>query len=140
MSLLPSCKYDQPLILFDGECGVCNYWVDYVIRRDPDGIFQFAPLQSNYAKQWLTAGGLPADYLDSIVLVDDSGIWTHSTAVLRVFIRLSGIHQVARVALWLPSKFRDAGYRWFARHRHKFFRSRVTCRLPSPEERGRFLK
>ncbi len=37
------------IILFDGQCNVCNTFVQFVIRRDPAEKFQFAPLQSEQA-------------------------------------------------------------------------------------------
>ncbi|MEC8251574.1 MAG: DCC1-like thiol-disulfide oxidoreductase family protein, partial [Planctomycetota bacterium] len=33
---------DNPLILFDGECNLCNGFVQFVIRRDPRARFRFA--------------------------------------------------------------------------------------------------
>ena len=43
------------IILFDGQCNVCNTFVQFVIRRDPTGKFQFAPLQSEQAARALQA-------------------------------------------------------------------------------------
>ena len=43
------------IILFDGQCNVCNTFVQFVIRRDPAGKFQFAPLQSEQAARALQA-------------------------------------------------------------------------------------
>ena len=43
------------IILFDGQCNVCNRFVQFVIRRDPTGKFQFAPLQSEQAARALQA-------------------------------------------------------------------------------------
>ena len=43
------------IILFDGQCNVCNRFVQFVIRRDPAGKFQFAPLQSEQAARALQA-------------------------------------------------------------------------------------
>ena len=46
------------IILFDGQCNVCNRFVQFVIRRDPAGKFQFAPLQSEQAARALQAAAL----------------------------------------------------------------------------------
>ncbi len=43
------------IILFDGQCNVCNTFVQFVVRRDPAGKFQFAPLQSEQAARALQA-------------------------------------------------------------------------------------
>ena len=39
----------------------------------------------------------------------------------------------------VPRPIRDAVYRWIARNRYQWFGKRDTCRLPTLEERERFL-
>jgi len=36
----------HPVVLFDGVCKMCSGGVRWIIRHDPQGIFHFAPLQS----------------------------------------------------------------------------------------------
>ena len=52
------------IILFDGQCNVCNTFVQFVIRRDPAGKFQFAPLQSEQAARALQAAVLKPVFSD----------------------------------------------------------------------------
>jgi hypothetical protein len=35
---------EEKVILFDGICGLCNAWVDFVLRRDRANTFKFATL------------------------------------------------------------------------------------------------
>ncbi|MCK5941736.1 MAG: DUF393 domain-containing protein, partial [Planctomycetes bacterium] len=48
---------DKPLILFDGDCNLCNRSVQFVIARDPAARFRFAALQSEAARAALAAAG-----------------------------------------------------------------------------------
>jgi predicted DCC family thiol-disulfide oxidoreductase YuxK len=130
---------EHPIVLFDGVCGFCNEWVDYVLARDRGAVFRFATLQSDFGRRRLREAGLPEGYADSILLVDESGTWVNSTAALRVLARLGGIHRLARWLLLLPRPLRDAVYAVGARYRYAWFGKRETCRLPTPEERDRFL-
>jgi len=57
------------IILFDGQCNVCNTFVQFVIRRDPAGKFQFAPLQSEQAARALQAVAFKATFSDQPVRV-----------------------------------------------------------------------
>ena len=41
----------ERVILFDGVCNFCSFWVRFVIRRDPKGLFRFAPLQSPMGRE-----------------------------------------------------------------------------------------
>jgi predicted DCC family thiol-disulfide oxidoreductase YuxK len=130
---------DSPVILFDGVCGLCNRWVDFVIAHDRGGIFRFAPLQSDSGKQMLRQAGLPDDDLDSVVLVDRGGAWTRSTAALRIFRQLDDVRWLASLLGWVPRPVRDFGYRLIARSRYRLFGRHSSCRVPSPRERERFI-
>ncbi|MCB0579743.1 MAG: DUF393 domain-containing protein, partial [Phaeodactylibacter sp.] len=44
---------DHPVLLFDGVCNLCNGAVRFIIGRDPEGVFRFASLQSDAAKELL---------------------------------------------------------------------------------------
>ncbi len=128
----------HPVIFFDGVCGLCNRFVDFVLRRDPTGLFQFSPLQGETAAEWLAQGDV-AD-LKTVVLVDGNRAFRKSAAVIRVLRRLGGFWGVAGAILWLvPRPLRDLGYSWIASNRYAIFGKKETCRLPTAEERSRFL-
>ena len=128
----------RPTILFDGECNLCNGFVDFVIRRDRAGRFQFAPLQSEFARRAL-AHGAPAPARDSVVLLESGRVYVESTAALRIFRRLSAGWPLLYALIVVPAFLRDAAYRWIARNRYRWFGRRPTCRVPGDGERGRFI-
>ncbi|MBJ6145176.1 thiol-disulfide oxidoreductase DCC family protein [Hymenobacter sp. BT559] len=133
-----------PTILFDGVCNLCNGFVQAVIRYDAAGRFRFAALQSDAAQALLAAAGQPhlagsAAGPDSVVLVEDGRVYTHSTAVLRIAGHLGALGQVAQVGWLLPRTWRDALYRYVARHRYRWFGRQESCLLPTPALRARFL-
>ena len=105
------------VILFDGECGFCARTVRFITRRDPRAHFRFAALQSVEGRALLAQHGLPADQLDSVVLIEDGVVFTRSTAALRICCRLSGAWPVFAVFLVLPPTWRDWIYDLIARHR-----------------------
>lgn len=61
----------SPILLYDGVCGLCNRMVQYILRRDPEGVFRFAALQSPLAKRVLGRHGADAGDLDSVYVVVD---------------------------------------------------------------------
>jgi predicted DCC family thiol-disulfide oxidoreductase YuxK len=122
-------------VLFDG---VCNHWVQFIIKRDPKAKFQFASLQSTEAKELLHVYGRQVT-LDSIVLVQQGKVYTESTAILHILRQLRGLWKVAGIGLIVPAFIRDPFYRWFARNRYRWFGQRESCMLPTPEIRQRFL-
>jgi len=128
----------QPVVFFDGVCGLCNRFVDFVIRHDSRGVFHFAPLQGETARERLTEADVRD--LKTVVLLDGEGTYRKSTAVLRVLGRLGAFWRAVAAVLWLvPRPLRDVGYAWVARNRYAIFGKKETCRLPTPAERGLFL-
>ncbi len=129
----------HPVILFDGVCNLCNRAVVFVTRRDPNRIFRFAPLQSKTGQALLARHGIPDHTLDSLVLVEDTGYATRSTAALRIARRLRAPWPALAVFFVVPRPVRDAVYDWVASNRYKWFGRRETCMVPSRENRARFL-
>ena len=125
------------VIYFDGFCGLCNGFVDFVLRRDSAHRFRFAPLQGSTA----TARFGPAGDVDptTILLEAEGIIYERSTAALRIVSRLGGIWRAAAVLRLVPRPIRDWVYDWVARNRYAWFGKRDTCRLPTPQEREAFL-
>jgi predicted DCC family thiol-disulfide oxidoreductase YuxK len=78
--------------------------------------------------------------LDSMILVEDGTYYTKSTAALKICKNLKGLWKVFSVLLVIPKPIRDFFYNIVARNRYKWFGKRESCKLPSPEERSRFLE
>jgi predicted DCC family thiol-disulfide oxidoreductase YuxK len=129
----------RSVILFDGVCNFCNASINFLMDRDPEGRFVFGALQSEEGRAMLRDLDLADDYIDSIVLIEDGKAWTASDAVLQISCHMSGLWPVLRWARILPKSLRDAVYNWIATHRYTWFGKRESCRVPTPEERSRFL-
>ena len=134
----PAPPADHPVLFFDGVCGLCNSAVDWLIARDPAGVLRFAPLQGETAKRLLPQSD--RDGLDSLVLLDDAGRSRRSRAVVRALDRLGGRWRALSWALWLvPGPLRDLGYRVTSKARYAVWGKKESCRMPTPDERARFL-
>ena len=142
MSVATSEQSSEPtidhIVYYDGECGMCDRFVSFVMDHDRNRTFYFAALQGKTA-----AARLGTEYtaeIKSVVYELHGKAWTHSSAVCRVFWDLGGIWSVAGTMLWIiPAPLRDFGYRCVARIRHRLFPMKETCRMPTPEERSRVL-
>ena len=129
----------HPVVLFDGVCNLCNAWVQFLIERDPDAIFRFAPLQSAAAEQLLADAGYEGEVLDSVVLVENGRYYAKSDAVLQVARRLGGIYRLFALSRVVPTRLRNLVYDFIAARRYGWFGKRDQCLVPSPEVRERFL-
>ena len=131
---------EHPLVIFDGVCNYCCGVVNSIIRKDPGGVFRFAPFQSGAARRILGQYNYPSDSLDSFVLIDEGKLYTKSEAGLRVQKLLGGIHKLLYVFIVVPSPVRDAVYDYIARNRYKWYGKKEECMIPDPEIRSRFLE
>lgn len=128
----------ERIIIFDGECNFCDQSVKFIIKRDPNGLYKFASLQSDIGKELLNKHNVQED-IDSFVLLEGGNCYFKSSSALRVCRNLKGAWKFAYILLVIPRPFRDLFYGIVAKNRYKWFGKRDSCMLPSPEERKRFL-
>ncbi|MFC3748508.1 thiol-disulfide oxidoreductase DCC family protein [Paenibacillus sp. GCM10012306] len=131
--------HDKSVVLIDGVCHLCQGLVRFIIPRDPDAKFMFAPLQSEIATGLLRDGGLEPGKLDTVVLVENGRYYTESAAALRIARGLRFPWPLAYVFILVPRSLRDILYRYVARNRYRWFGRDEQCLLPTPEIRKRFL-
>ena len=142
---------DAPVVLFDGTCNFCDGAVHFVIDHERASTLKFAALQSEAGTALLDGSTTPENAKrlregvtgsgdpDSLVLVEDGKVYTHSTGAFRIARHLRSPWRWLATFWIVPRPIRDAVYRWFARHRYAWFGKTEACRVPTPEFRARFL-
>lgn len=128
---------NPPVVFFDGVCGLCDRYVDFVMREDQAHVYKVSPLQGETARQRLDPD-LVKD-LNTIVLLEDNKTWFKSSAVLRTLKGMGGFWALFYVFIFIPEAIRNLVYDLVARYRYNVFGKSETCRLPTPEERELFL-
>ena len=109
---------DGPLLLFDGGCRFCRSAVRFMQCRHGGGRrLRFASLQSDVGRAALVRHGFPADYLDSVVLIEEGRPYTESTASWRVGRYLAWPWRAAVYGRLLPKPLRDQAYAWVSKNR-----------------------
>ncbi|ETT84681.1 thiol-disulfide oxidoreductase DCC family protein [Bacillus mycoides] len=126
------------IILFDGECSFCNQSIQFIIKRDPLGYFQYASLQGEIGKKLLKEYDID-ETIDSIVLINSEKSYIKSDAVLNICKNLNGPWRIMCIFLIVPKFIRDFLYEKFSKNRYKLFGKETTCLLPPPNIRKRFL-
>jgi predicted DCC family thiol-disulfide oxidoreductase YuxK len=133
------------VLLYDGECGLCNWVVRRLLAADRAGRLHYAPLQSPPAQDYLRSRGLPTQDFDSLVFVPDWDDPAAGPPRLRsdgVFAAATVVGGVWRITAWLrvlPPGWRDPLYRFVARFRHALFGAYRPAPLPDPAWERRFL-
>mgnify|MGYP000923038630 FL=1 len=128
------------VVVFDGQCLLCNGWVQFLLRHDRSQRIRFASIQSAVGQQLLARAGLQVEGLQTLLVIDGERSWQHTAAILRVLHALGWPWRLAWVGWLVPAPLRDALYRWVARNRYRIWGRSATCMLPAPEHRARFLE
>jgi len=127
------------VILFDGVCNFCSFWVNFVIKRDKNDIFRFAALQSETGMQYLKLFGINITDPDTFVLIEGKEYFIKSTAALKVAWELKSWLKISYPLIFLPISFRDFLYDLIAKNRYKIFGKKDVCRIPTAEEKMKFI-
>ncbi len=128
------------VVLFDGVCVFCNRSVDFILDHEKDETLTFAPLQSETGQEILKEFNYPADYLDSILFLENGKLLNKSGAALSIAKYLNLRWSWLAGFRFVPAFIRDAVYWVIARYRYKIFGKHDACRVPTPELRKRFLE
>ncbi|HEX2982240.1 MAG TPA: DCC1-like thiol-disulfide oxidoreductase family protein [Ignavibacteriales bacterium] len=129
---------EHPVILFDGVCGLCNKFVNLIIKLDRRKIFRYAPLQSDigialqkkYCKESL--------HTDTIILIDSS-CHIKACAVRRILRKIRLLYPIFLLSNLLPAFAVNLIYDAIARNRYKVFGKYPSCRVPTEKERKLFI-
>jgi predicted DCC family thiol-disulfide oxidoreductase YuxK len=134
----------RPVLLFDGVCVFCNRTVQFLIRRDRDGVLLFVPLESTLG-QGLLAQFDAQQGPEGVILITNA--LTPSARLSRRTEAFSDALQllpqpwsiVGKALRLVPQFLRELAYGLFAHHRYRLFGRHATCPIPPPEQRSRIL-
>lgn len=127
------------LILFDGECNVCDSFVQFILKRDGGNQFLFASLQSEVGEFVKEKYQVPEN-IDSVLFIDGNSVFIKSEAALKVLQNLRNPWKLFIAGKVLPRFIRDALYDFIARNRYEWFGKKQACRLPTAQERKQFVE
>jgi predicted DCC family thiol-disulfide oxidoreductase YuxK len=130
---------DKKIILFDGLCNFCSFWVQFAFKRNKKRDLFYMSLQDERATELLAPHNFNPSTLSSVVFLSDGKIYTQSTAALMICKHLDGAWKAISLLLVIPTFIRDFLYNFVARHRYKWFGKTAVCFIPTPEMKRQFL-
>ena len=135
MKNLDTTKY---FVFYDGECGFCNFWVHWILKKDTKNNFLFASLQSDFGQQFLNERNLESKNLDTLYLWKPEKYYLQkSQAVFKISEIIGGSYQFLSYLRYLPSSLTDFFYNKVAANRKKLVAG--ACEIPTAEERKKFI-
>jgi predicted DCC family thiol-disulfide oxidoreductase YuxK len=130
----------NPILLFDGVCNLCENSVLWIIKNEKKPIIQFASLQSAIAQEILENLNVEDKLaLTSLVFVENNKVYRASSGALRASSYLKFPYSLVQIFWIVPKFFRDHVYYWVGRNRYRWFGKKTQCMVPTPDLRSRFL-
>lgn len=125
------------IILYDGSCGFCSFWVQWVLKRDKNNKFYFASLQGEKGQKFLKDNNFNDEIFDTIYLIRNEEYFVKMNAVIEIGNELGGAYKGLKFFKILPENLANIIYDFIAKNRYKF--SSKYCILPTTSERNKFL-
>lgn len=110
------------------------------MSRDKRDKFRFAALQSEPGIELQKKFGLDPNDINSFILIKDNKFYRRTTAALIVSKNLGFPYLLFYPLILIPPFIRNIAYNVIAKYRYKWFGKKEACRIPSPEERSKFLQ
>jgi predicted DCC family thiol-disulfide oxidoreductase YuxK len=142
--MLDQIKRYFPLLLFDGECILCNRYVNFILNHQSEPGFYFSSLQSPIGQLIKQRVTVPVS-ADSLILItglsdlDQPVIRLKSAAVLYIVSHLKFPWSLFAVFRILPDFILDSCYVLIAAYRYKVWGRTSVCQMTVPEYRHRFI-
>lgn len=129
------------IILFDGECPLCNKWCQFIIKYDTHHVFKLASMQSEKGQDILKHLKLPTENFETLLLIEGNTIYKKSTAFIKAVTPLPFPIKLLCLLKYTPKLLRDYIYDRIAQNRFKLFRrfNKNECMLPTADHNKRYL-
>jgi len=120
-------NFNKDIIIFDGECNLCNGVVGWLLKFTPKKMFKFVAFQSTQGQQLLIEYGFPTTQLDTVILVSNHKTHTHSDGFLKIIAKIPKWKRIAALLAFIPRIIRDTIYKTASKNRLKWFGTSSSC-------------
>lgn len=137
MEQLPA---DKLIILYDGQCRLCNRWVKFVLLHDPKDQFRFLSQESELGKKLLDYLAYPTSTRDTMVVYDPKvAYYVEAEAVLQICKHGDLGLQLLQIFRIFPKPILNVLYHMVARNRYSWFGKELHCVTVNPRYAHKFL-
>ena len=130
---------NNKIILFDGQCKLCNAWCNFIIKHDYELRFKLSSVQSDKGQAILSYLNYPTDNFKTMLYVAKDGCFTQSDAVLEVISQLGWPWRAIKITRFIPKRLRDWMYDRIAINRYRLFGKYDYCRIPESRHQQHYL-
>ena len=129
----------ERIVYYDGVCGLCDGFVELLVKLDKKKKLKFSSLQGKSGKNLLNKLNLDLEEFDTVLFKVNDQVYTKSTAVFKIINSIGGIIKLFLVFNLLPRRFNDWIYSKVAKNRFKIFGKLDKCDISKFNKPGQFI-
>ena len=107
------------IVYFDGVCGMCNSFINFLISEDKSDTLQYAPLQGATAKDNVDPKFL--QNLSTVVYQENGKTFSELNAIIKAVSSLGGIWKLTLIFRLVPNFIGNRIYQFVSANRYKWF-------------------
>jgi predicted DCC family thiol-disulfide oxidoreductase YuxK len=125
----PVDKIERPILLLDGECGLCNKFASFMHSKLQDKqAVQFLGIESEVGQSIIATFQNDLQQMDTVYFVYGMSVKTKSSAVIHCLKMMRFPYRFMALLVWLcPKGIRNVAYDFVAKRRKSFFGTSDSC-------------
>ena len=125
----PVDKIERPILLLDGECGLCNKFAIFMHSKLQDKqAVQFLGIESEVGQSIIATFQNDLQQMDTVYFVYGMSVKTKSSAVIHCLNMMRFPYRFMALLVWLcPKGIRNVAYDFVAKRRKSFFGTSDSC-------------
>ena len=125
----PVDKIERPVLLLDGECGLCNKFASFMHSKLQDKqAVQFLGIESEVGQSIIATFENDLQQMDTVYFVYGMSVRTKSSAVIHCLKMMRFPYRFMALLVWLcPKGIRNVAYDFVAKRRKSFFGTSDSC-------------
>ena len=120
---------NKTIILFDGECTMCNKYILFIAEHDINDNFRFLSIKNKKIIELKKTHAIEPENISSICIIDSNEIKSKSKAVLKIASMLKFPYNLLIVFYVIPGFLRDIIYDLVAKNRYRIFGKVDECSI-----------
>jgi predicted DCC family thiol-disulfide oxidoreductase YuxK len=127
------------LVLFDGTCNLCDFSVNFIIKKDKSSQIKFIPSQSKAGKKIIKDLGIKTELSKTVIFLKRGEPFYRSNAALEIIKYLDSFWKYLYILKIIPAFIRNSIYDLISRKRYQWFGRKESCMIPSEDVKNRFV-
>ena len=128
---------NSPIVFIDDECIFCNFWGNFIIKKDKSKSIYISSSKSDLFKKFSHSNPNLPDTKETIILIFNGKHYSKSSAVIKIATIMKSWHRIIIVGYLIPKYVRNKLYDFIAKRRKAIMKN--DCEIVELKSRERFI-